>query len=78
METYYYNVDINCDIYFKGGVIERDVELYSDVDNLEQDVEDYIVDTYGERFLEHATEYGPLEIIVNNTDDPNSPYYEED
>lgn len=76
MENYYYNVNIYCDIYFRGGVIERDVELYSNVNELEEDVEDYIIDVYGKQFLENATEYGELEIEVTYTEDPNSPYYE--
>lgn len=66
MEDKYYNFDILCHSYFRGGVIDTDVEMYAkNKKQLEKLVDDYVKEEYGEEFYKNATEYGPLEIKIN-------------
>lgn len=68
-ELKYYNVNIYCHEYFRDGIIEENVELYSTLEDLPDDVDDYVIDTYGKEFFDNATEYGPLKFEINSTEE---------
>ena len=77
-KRYYYKVNIYCDIYFRGGFIEEDVELDTNKRSLNKDVREYVIEEYGKEFYNEATEYGSLEIVITYTEDPaykNEPFY---
>lgn len=67
-KEYYYNYDVLCPIYYKGGVIHRDEEAYakSYEDLCKQVRDDWIYDDD----LEDVEEYGPIKVKVNYSDDP--------
>ena len=79
-EEYYYNYDVLCDIYYKGGVIHRDEEgyakSYKDLCKMVREDWEYDDD------LEEVEEYGNIEIKINSTNDPafkgQSCYYSDD
>lgn len=67
-KEYYYNYDVLCPIYYKGGVIHRDEEAYakSYEDLCKQVRDDWIYDDD----LEDVEEYGSIKVKVNYSDDP--------
>ena len=69
-KKYYYNYDIECHCYFRGGVIDTDLEDYAEsYDDLCKLVRETFDSTYNFT-LEDAEEYGPIEVAVNYSDDP--------
>lgn len=67
-KEYYYNYDVLCPIYYKGGVIHRDEEAYakSYEDLCKQVRDDWIYDDD----LEDVEKYGSIKVKVNYSDDP--------
>ena len=69
-KEYYYNYDIYCHEYFRGGVIDTDQEAYA---TSEDDLYDQVIEIVKYEYdfdYEDATEYGPIEVEINYTNDP--------